>query len=112
MGQATPLTDQIYRSAIDAADHLGSPVDAGSAARALAYELELRGLRVQPVPRDEAPDGIDMMVVEEHDGVCVSAGELRNEEIDLGGLLRRQHWRRAHGVSVESDALRIKTVVG
>lgn len=112
MGHATPLTDQIYRSAIEAAEHLGSPVDAGSAARALAYELELRGLRVRPVTREHAIDNVDMLVVEDHDGVCVSAGEPRNDDIDLGGLLRRHQWRRVHGVTVENDALRIKTVVG
>ena len=89
MGQATPLSDQIYRSAIDAAEHLGSPVEAGSAARALAYELELRGLRVRTQAADTTTDGIDVLVVEDHDGVCVTAGEQRTDEIDLGGLLRR-----------------------
>ena len=112
MAQGIPLTDQIYRSAIDAAEHLGSPVDAGSAARALAYELELSGLRVRSLPRDGDSGGAEVLVVEDRDGVCVSAGEQRSDDVDLGGLLRRHRWQRAHGVCVENHSLRLKTVMG
>ena len=112
MTSKTPVTDEIYRAAIEAAGHLGTPVDTTTALRALAYELELRGLNVASPPEATSPGGGDMLTVEGSDGVCVTTGTERTGEIDLGGLLRHHHWIRAHEILFGAESLHIKTIAG
>ncbi len=112
MVKHTPISDEIYRAAIETAGHLGTPLEAGTALRALAYELELRGLDID-MPADDAPRGaLDLLMVDGSDGVCVTVGAGRGTEFDLGGMLRQHGWTRAHEIAFGDDSLHIKTIVG
>ena len=112
MNATIALSDQIYRAAVSAAGHLGAPIETGTAARALAYELELRGLRVRVPDGGDRGDPTDVLVVEDHDGVCVSTSDQAADDLDIGARLQQHHWRRAHAVVFGAHALHVKTVVG
>jgi len=112
MNATLTLSDQIYRAAVDAAGHLGAPIETGTATRALAYELELRGLRVRVPDGGDRGDPTDVLVVEDRDGVCVSVRERPSDDPDIGAQLQRHHWQRAHAVVFGPHALHVKTVVG
>jgi hypothetical protein len=103
------VADEIYRAAIETAGHLGVPVEPSTALRALAYELELRGL-VVAMP-SEMSERAGILTVEGTDGVRVHATET-TPETDLGGLLRRHGWHRAHDIAFGADDLHVKTVAG
>jgi len=103
------VADEIYRAAIETAGHLGDPVEPSTALRALAYELELRGLAVA-MPT-EISERAGIITVEGTDGVRVHSSESAPDS-DLGGLLRRHGWHRAHDIAFGADDLHVKTVAG
>jgi hypothetical protein len=110
MASRTTVTDEIYRAAIETAGHLGSPVEAGAAMRALAYELELRGLAVTLSPAGEGLASGRTLLVDGSDGVCVGAAGETSGEYDLGDMLRRNHWQHAHEIVFTPGSLHIKSV--
>lgn len=110
MASRTTVTDEIYRAAIETAGHLGAPVEVSAAVRALAYELELRGLAVTLSPAGEGFTAAQTLLVDESDGVCVGAAGEPVGEHDLGDLLRRNHWRHAHEILFDAGSLHIKSV--
>ena len=110
MAIRTTVTDEIYRAAIETAGHLGAPVEVSAAVRALAYELELRGLAVTLAPVGEGIVGAQTLLVDGSDGVCVGAAGETGSEHDLGDLLRRNHWAHAHEIVFAPGSLHIKSV--
>jgi len=109
MASRTTVTDEIYRAAIETAGHLGAPVEVSAAVRALAYELELRGLNVTIAPAGEE-FAAHTLLVDGSDGVCVGAAGESAIEFELGDLLRRNHWRHAHEILFAAGSLHIKSV--
>lgn len=103
------VADEIYRAAIETASHLGGPVEPSAALRALAYELELRGLSVSVPPEGAERGGI--LTVEGTDGIRVHLDDV-TPETDLGGLLRQHGWARAHDIAFGADDLHVKTLAG
>jgi len=112
MASRTTVTDEIYRAAIETAGHLGAPVEVSAAVRALAYELELRGLAVTMSSAGDELPGAQTLLVEGSDGVCVAAAGETASELELGELLRRNHWRHAHEILFAAGSLHIKSVAG
>lgn len=110
MASRTTVTDEIYRAAIETAGHLGAPVEVSAAVRALAYELELRGLSVTFASADDETSGAQMLLVDGSDGVCVGAAGETIGDLELGELLRRNHWRHAHQILFDAGSLHIKSV--
>ena len=106
MANRTTVIDEIYRAAIETAGHLGSPVEESAALRALAYELELRGLAVTLSGTHAGLGNVRTLVVDGSDGICVGAVG----EDELGNLLRRTEWRRAHEIVFDAGSLHIKSV--
>jgi electron transfer flavoprotein alpha/beta subunit len=110
MARRLTVTDEIYRAAIETAGHLGAPVEVGAAVRALAYELELRGLTVTMGVPGESEAHARTLVVGGDNGICVDDDADAVADQDFGDLLRRHHWRHAHAVVFGPDRLQIKSV--
>ena len=110
MASKTTVTDEIYRAAIETAGHLGSPVEVSAAVRALAYELELRGLTVVPSLAGDSDTTARILVVDSSNGICVGADTERAAERDFGHLLRSQSWQYVHEIVFGTGRLQIKSV--
>jgi hypothetical protein len=110
MTKRTTVTDEIYHAAIETAGHLGSPVEASAAVRALAYELELRGLTVTLSPEGDSTATADILLVDGSDGVCITAASDAAGERDMGDLLRRHQWHHAHEIVFGAGSLHIKSI--
>jgi hypothetical protein len=109
MPRRPTVTDEIYRAAIETAGHLGAPVEVGAAVRALAYELELRGLTVELGATGESDAHARTLLVSGTDGVCVD-DDADAADADFGELLREHYWRYVHSVVFAPGRLRIKSV--